>query len=176
MVFSFTGVFSKAAANAYNAGSFTNPRLYLFVFLMLSVCAIYAIAWQIVIKDISLHVAYANKSVYLIWGQIWAVCIATFFSAGSQVLLKQSAKMEHKSWIYEYLNWRVITAYAIAFAVLFLNTWAFTKIDMRFGSVIDTVTYVFVMLLSYFLLKEKFNKKQLIGNLVIIAGVLTYTL
>ena len=74
-VFSFTGVFAKAAANAYNAGGFTNPRLYLFVFLMLSVCAIYAIAWQIVIKDISLHVAYANKSVYLIWGQIWAVCI-----------------------------------------------------------------------------------------------------
>lgn len=107
---------------------------------------------------------------------ILVLLIATFFSAGSQVLLKQSAKMEHKSWIYEYLNWRVITAYAIAFAVLFLNTWAFTKIDMRFGSVIDTVTYVFVMLLSYFLLKEKFNKKQLIGNLVIIAGVMTYTL
>ena len=107
---------------------------------------------------------------------ILVLLIATFFSAGSQVLLKQSAKMEHKSWIYEYLNWRVITAYAIAFAVLFLNTWAFTKIDMRFGSVIDTVTYVFVMLLSYFLLREKFNRKQLIGNLIIIAGVLVYTL
>ena len=75
MVFSFTGVFAKAAANAYNAGGFTNPRLYLFVFLMLAVCGIYAIAWQIVIKDISLHVAYANKSVYLIWGQIWAVTL-----------------------------------------------------------------------------------------------------
>ncbi|MBR3200916.1 MAG: EamA family transporter [Mogibacterium sp.] len=102
--------------------------------------------------------------------------IATFFSAGSQVLLKQSAKMEHKSWIYEYLNWRVITAYFIAFSVLFVNTWAFTKVDMRYGSVIDTFTYVFVMLLSYFLLKEKFNRKQLIGNLIIIAGVLIYTL
>ena len=52
MVFSFTGVFAKAAANAYNAGGFTNPRLYLFVFLMLSVCVVYALAWQIVIKNI----------------------------------------------------------------------------------------------------------------------------
>ena len=75
MVFSFTGVFAKAAANAYNAGGFTDPRLYLFVFLMLLVCVLYALAWQIVIKDIDLHVAYANKSVYLIWGQIWAVFI-----------------------------------------------------------------------------------------------------
>ena len=75
MVFSFTGVFAKAAANAYNAGGFTNPRLYLFVFAMLMVCVVYALAWQIVIKNISLHVAYANRSVYLIWGQIWAVTI-----------------------------------------------------------------------------------------------------
>ena len=45
--------------------------------------------------------------------------VATIFSAFSQVLLKQSARMEHKSWIYEYLNWRVITAYGISFAVLF---------------------------------------------------------
>lgn len=102
--------------------------------------------------------------------------VATFFSAGSQVLLKQSARIEHKSRIYEYLNWRVITAYFIAFAVLFVNTYAFTKIDMRFGSVIDTFTYVFVMVLSYVLLKEKFTRGQLIGNLIIIAGVLIYTL
>lgn len=102
--------------------------------------------------------------------------IATIFSAGSQVLLKQSARMEHKSWIYEYLNWRVITAYAISFGVLFSTTYAYTKVDMRFGPVIDTFTYVFVMILSYLLLKEKFTRGQLIGNLIIIAGVLIYTL
>lgn len=102
--------------------------------------------------------------------------IATVFSAGSQVLLKQSARMEHKSWIYEYLNWRVILAYGISFAVLFSTTFAYTKVDMRFGPVIDTLTYVFVMVFSYFLLKEQFTKGQLIGNLIIIAGVLIYTL
>lgn len=100
----------------------------------------------------------------------------TFFTAVSQVLLKQSAKEEHKSWIFEYLNWRVITAYGIAFTVLFLNTYAYTKVDMKYGAVIDTFSYVFVMVLSYLLLKEKFNKGQLIGNLIIISGVLIYTL
>ena len=100
----------------------------------------------------------------------------TFFTAFSQVLMKTSAQREHKSWIYEYLNWRVLTAYAISFAVLFVNTFAYTKVDMRFGPVIDTFTYVFVMILSFLLLKEHFNIGQLIGNLLIIAGVLIYTI
>ena len=47
---------------------------------------------------------------------------------------------------------------------------------MKYGAVIDTFSYVFVMVLSYLLLKEKFNKGQLIGNLIIISGVLIYTL
>lgn len=107
---------------------------------------------------------------------IMVLFVATIFSAASQVLLKQSARIEHKSWIYEYLNWRVITAYVIFFGVLCSTTYAYTKVDMRYGPVIDTFTYVFVMILSFVILKEKFTKGQLIGNLLIIAGVLIYTL
>ncbi len=102
--------------------------------------------------------------------------VATFFTAISQVLLKQSAGKTYKSPIFEYLNWRVITAYGIAFSVLLLNTYAYTKVDMKYGAVIDTFSYVFVMILSYVLLKERFNRGQLIGNLIIITGVLVYTL
>ena len=54
--------------------------------------------------------------------------VGTFFSASSQILLKQSANIEHKSGIYEYLNWRVITAYFIFFGVLLLNTYAYTQV------------------------------------------------
>ena len=51
------------------------PLLYLFLFLMVANCGIYAITWQQVIKKFSLSTAYANKSVYLLWSQIWAVLI-----------------------------------------------------------------------------------------------------
>ena len=110
------------------------------------------------------------------WPYFLLMFAATFFTAVSQVLLKQSAGRPHKSRIFEYLNWRVITAYGIAFTVLLLNTYAYTKVDMKYGAVIDTFSYVFVMILSYFILKEKFNKGQLIGNLIIITGVMVYTL
>ena len=110
------------------------------------------------------------------WPYFLLMFAASFFTAVSLVLLKQSSDNVHKSWIYEYLNWRVITAYGISFSVLLLNTYAYTKVDMKYGAVIDTFSYVFVMILSYFLLKERFNRGQLIGNLIIITGVMVYTL
>ena len=75
LLFSFSCVFSKSAANAYNDGGMTNIWLYVFVFLMLAVCIFYAFFWQKVIKNLDLNIGYANRSVYLIWSQIWAVMI-----------------------------------------------------------------------------------------------------
>lgn len=102
--------------------------------------------------------------------------MGTFFTAFSQLLLKQSANKTYKHPIFEYLNWQVITAYVIFVGVLLLNTLAFTHVDMKYGSVIDTFSYVFVMLLSCFILKEKFTKGKIIGNLIIITGIFIYTL
>jgi len=100
----------------------------------------------------------------------------TFFSAVSQILLKQSANKTYKNALLEYLNWRVILAYGIFFAVLLLNTLCYTKVDMRFGPVIDTATYVFVLIFSRLILKEKITRGKIIGNLIIIAGIIVYTL
>ena len=76
----------------------------------------------------------------------------TFFSAVSQILLKQSANIRYENRIREYLNFRVILSYTIYMLILLLNTWCYTKVDMRYGPVIDTAAYVFVLLLSHFIL------------------------
>lgn len=100
----------------------------------------------------------------------------TVFSAVSQILLKQSANQEHETALKEYLNWRVITAYMIFGSVLLVNTYAYTQVDMKYGPVLDTFTYVFVLILSWLVLKEKITRGKLIGNLLIVAGVLIYTM
>ena len=100
--------------------------------------------------------------------------LGTFFTAFSQLLLKQSAGKTYRHPIFEYLNWRVITAYGIFVGVLLLNTYAYTHVDMKYGAVIDTFSYVFVMILSCLILKEKFTKGKVIGNLLIIAGIILY--
>lgn len=75
VMFSFTSVFSKFASIAFNEGGIWNLKLYLFVFLMFFVCFLYAFCWQKIIKKFDLNIGYANRSVYLLWSQIWAVSI-----------------------------------------------------------------------------------------------------
>lgn len=99
-----------------------------------------------------------------------------FFSAFSQILLKKSTLVKHKSQLYEYLNVRVIGAYGIFVVVLFSNSFAYKGIPYKYGSVLGVTSYVFLMLLSKFLLKEKIEKNVLIGNLIIIAGIILYSL
>lgn len=75
MLFSFTSVYSKAASGYYNREGLASVMLYVFLFLMLLNCALYAVIWQKVIKKFELNVAYANRTVYLIWSQVWAFLI-----------------------------------------------------------------------------------------------------
>ena len=100
----------------------------------------------------------------------------TFFSAVSQILLKQSAEKKYSHPLFEYLNWRVVLSYGIFSVVLLVNTYAYTRVDMKYGAVIDTFSYVFVMILSWLILKEKMTSKRIIGNLLIMTGVFVYTL
>lgn len=75
MMFSFTSVFSKLASQELNNGGFDNLRLYLYLFLMVFVCFLYAFCWQKIIKKFDLNIGFANRSVYLLWSQLWAVAI-----------------------------------------------------------------------------------------------------
>ena len=100
----------------------------------------------------------------------------TFFTAVSQILLKQSSNIKYENKIREYLNFRVILSYGMFFLILLLNIWCYTKVEMRYGPVIDTAAYVFVLILSRLILKEKITKGKILGNLIIITGILIYTL
>lgn len=101
--------------------------------------------------------------------------VNAFLSAFSQVLLKQSANKEHRSGLKEYLNVHVITAYIIFAFVLVSNAFAYQGIAYKYGSVIGASSYIFLMILSKLILKEKITKKVLLGNLIIMVGMLIYS-
>ena len=105
---------------------------------------------------------------------IYIMVAGTFLTAVSQLLLKQSANEKHESFWKEYLNWRVILSYGMFFLVLLANTYAYTKVDMKYGAIIDTLAYVFVLILSAVVLKEKATKRKILGNLLIVLGILLY--
>lgn len=75
LLFSFTGLLTKFASIFLNEGGITDIRVYVCLFLMFLNCALYAVFWQMIIKKFDLSFAFANRSVYLIWSQIWAVLV-----------------------------------------------------------------------------------------------------
>lgn len=102
--------------------------------------------------------------------------LGVIISAFAQILLKKSADVERKSKLKEYLNFKTIFAYGIFFGATLCSVIAYKYVPLSMGPILGTTEYVFVALLSYFLLKEKIGKKKLIGLIVIIFGVLIFSI
>ena len=102
--------------------------------------------------------------------------MSAFITAFSQIILKKSANRKHKNVLFEYLNPYVVFSYVCYVGVLALNVFIYTKVDYRFGVVINSMSTVFVMLLSRVFLKEVITKKRIIGNGIIVCGILVFML
>lgn len=68
-IYTLSGVLSKYAAGQ----SFLSWQFILLYGGEIGVLGVYAILWQQIIKRMDLSVAYANRSVALLWSMLWAV-------------------------------------------------------------------------------------------------------
>ena len=97
-------------------------------------------------------------------------------TAFSQIILKKSANKRHKGIIFEYINPYVLFSYVCYFGVLVLNVFIYTKIDYRFGVVINSMASVLVMVFSKLMLKETITRRRIWGNVLIILGIVIFSL
>ncbi len=96
---------------------------------------------------------------------------ASLISAFSQILLKIAAKQQYRSWIFEYLNVRVISAYVIFFLATLLTVYCYKVVPLSIGAMLEASGYVFVTVLGKLILKENISKRKLIGMALVILGV-----
>lgn len=101
---------------------------------------------------------------------------ASLISAFSQILLKISARTTYRSWIYEYLNVRVITAYAIFFAATLITVYCYKVIPLSVGAMLEASGYVFVTVLGRLILKEKVSMQKIGGMALVVTGVIIVAL
>lgn len=102
--------------------------------------------------------------------------LGVIISALAQILLKKSADIERENKIKEYLNFKTIFAYGIFFGATLCTVFAYKYVPLSMGPILGTTEYIFVAILSYFLLKEKISKKKLIGLITIVLGVLIFSI
>lgn len=70
-IYSFCGILSKLAS----AEPFLSLRFCLCYGGMIAILGVYAIAWQQIIKQMSLTTAFCNKAIEIVWGIMWGVLI-----------------------------------------------------------------------------------------------------
>ena len=100
---------------------------------------------------------------------------AVVVSAFSQILLKKSAKKSYSSAIKEYLNPYVIIGYGMMMVTTVLTVFAYkTGLDYKNGPVIESLGYVLIMFLSLFFFGEKITPKKLIGNSLVVLGIIIF--
>ena len=76
----------------------------------------------------------------------------------------------------EYLNPLVIGAYGMFFCSVILTMLALKYVPLSMSPILESTGYIFVSVMGYFFLKEKFTKRKLAGFALILAGVIIFNI
>lgn len=101
---------------------------------------------------------------------------AVFVASVSQILLKQSAQMEHKNILFKFLNWRVILGYALMFGTTIINVFAYRGVELKVTPMIESTGIIWVTILAVFWLGERPSKRALLSIAVTILGIIVFAL
>ena len=103
------------------------------------------------------------------------VVFSVLAAAGAQILLKQGTKKQYPTFWRQYLNPWVIGGYGIMAASLLLNIFCLSHgVQVKEVSTIESLSYLFVPLLSWLFFKEQITRKKATAIVVIMVGVVVY--
>lgn len=100
---------------------------------------------------------------------------SVLISSISQILLKKSADRTYDSRLKEYLNPLVIIAYIMFFCSMMITMYCYRYVDVSAGPIFESAGYVFVGILGFIFLKEKFTVKKTIGMVLILLGIVVFS-
>ena len=103
------------------------------------------------------------------------VILSVFSAACAQMLLKQGARQNYVGFWRQYLNPWVIGGYTIMTCSLILNIFCMSHgVQVKEVSVIESMSYLFVPTLAFFLFKEQLTKRKLCAITIIICGIIIF--
>ena len=70
----------------------------------------------------------------------------------------------------------VAGGYVMMIACMLLTVVAYRGIPFKYGAVLEALVYLYIMVLSRVFLKEKLTGKKILGNVMIVAGVIIFSL
>ena len=108
-----------------------------------------------------------------------SVCVllfSVFISSVSQILLKKAANRTYETPLKEYLNPLVVGAYGLFFCSVILTMLALKYVPLSMSPILESTGYIFVSVMGYIFLKERFTRRKLCGFALILEGVIIFNL
>jgi drug/metabolite transporter (DMT)-like permease len=94
----------------------------------------------------------------------------------SQILLKKATlKTYEKKWR-EYVNYFVLTGYALFTINAGLNIIALKGIPLKQAPVLESLSYLVILIFSRYFLGEKITKNKVLGNIIIVIGIIVFSI
>jgi len=100
----------------------------------------------------------------------------TIFTSIAHLLLKKGTVMSTEKHVKMYMHPYSLFSYAIFAIVAFLSIVALRGLDLKEFFALNSLTYIFIPVLSFIFLKELVTKNKLIGIILISIGVITFYL
>ena len=108
-----------------------------------------------------------------------SVCLlllSVFISSVTQIILKKAADKTYESTLKEYMNPMVIGAYGLFFCSVILTMLALKHVPLSMSPILESTGYIFVSVMGYIFLKERFSRRKLMGFALILAGIVIFNL
>lgn len=107
-----------------------------------------------------------NNIVYILLF-VLSIVIASF----SQIILKKGAEEKNI-----YINKFTIVGYTLMVISTLFTLVGYKGVNLTLSGILQGLSFVFVPIFSLIFLKEKINKKTIIGIVVIILGIIIYSI
>lgn len=103
------------------------------------------------------------------------VISSVFLAACAQMLLKHGARQQYDTWWRQYINGWVIGGYAIMMGTMMMNIFAMSRgVEVKEVSIIESMSYLFVPILSFVIFNERLTWRKIIAIGLIIIGIIVF--
>lgn len=103
-----------------------------------------------------------------------AMVLSVIVASFSQILLKKSTQKKHENVIKEYLNFYVLLGYVLLLFSTLLTVYALKGLEYKNAPIIESLGYVLILVLSYLIFHEKITNRIILGNAIILIGIIVF--
>ncbi len=106
-----------------------------------------------------------------------AALSAVAVASVSQILLKAGANRSYPSLFRQYFNVYVVVGYGMMLlsTLLFILSYRI-GLNYKSGPVLEALGYPLILIFSYLFFREPLTKKKILGNILIICGIVIFHL